>query len=143
MSEFSLLVTSTAMQVPAFSDEMVILIQVATVLTILGSSSIVVTSFPTPVALSRRLQRDWFGIPGAARSGRARRRLASCTWAALGRAQPSVERVARGLERLEILDHDVLASHHDAAGFLEAGEDTADRFRRQAQVTGDVPPRHR
>ena len=58
MSEFSLLVTFMAMQVPAFSDEVIILIQVATVLTILGSSSIVVTNFPTPVALSRRLQRD-------------------------------------------------------------------------------------
>ena len=58
MSEFSLLVTFMAMQLPAFSDEVIILIQVATVLTILGSSSIVVTNFPTPVALSRRLQRD-------------------------------------------------------------------------------------
>jgi len=58
MSEFSLLVTFMAMQVPLFSDEVVILIQVATVLTILGSSSIVVFNFPTPVAVSRRLRRD-------------------------------------------------------------------------------------
>jgi hypothetical protein len=31
---------------------------VATVLTIIGSSSIVVFNFPTPVALNRRLRRD-------------------------------------------------------------------------------------
>jgi Kef-type K+ transport system membrane component KefB len=58
MSEFSLLVTFMAMQVPAFSADVVILIQVATVLTIIGSSSIVVFNFPTPVALNRRLRRD-------------------------------------------------------------------------------------
>ncbi len=58
MSEFSLLVTFMAMQVPAFSDDVIILIQVATVLTIIGSSSIVVFNFPTPVALNRRLRRD-------------------------------------------------------------------------------------
>ena len=58
MSEFSLLVTFMAMQVPLFSSEVVILIQVATVLTILGSSSIVVFNFPTPVAMNRRLRRD-------------------------------------------------------------------------------------
>lgn len=58
MSEFSLLITFMAMQVPVFSGEAVILIQVATVLTILGSSSIVVFNFPTPVAMSRRLRRD-------------------------------------------------------------------------------------
>lgn len=58
MSEFSLLVTFMAMQVPMFSGEVVILIQVATILTFLGSSSIVVFRFPTPVALNRRLRRD-------------------------------------------------------------------------------------
>ncbi len=58
MSEFSLLITFMAMQVPVFSGESVILIQVATVLTILGSSSIVVFNFPTPAALSRRLRKD-------------------------------------------------------------------------------------
>ncbi|MEE4173420.1 MAG: cation:proton antiporter [Xanthomonadales bacterium] len=58
MSEFSLLVTFMAMQVPAFSADVIILIQVATVLTIMGSSSIVVFNFPTPVALNRKLRRD-------------------------------------------------------------------------------------
>jgi Kef-type K+ transport system membrane component KefB len=58
MSEFSLLVTFMAMQVPLFSGEVVILIQVATILTFLGSSSIVVFRFPTPVAINRRLRRD-------------------------------------------------------------------------------------
>lgn len=58
MSEFSLLVTFMAVQVPVFSSEVVILIQVATVLTIIGSSTIVVFNFPTPVALNRSLRRD-------------------------------------------------------------------------------------
>ncbi len=58
MSEFSLLVTFMAMQVPLFGGDAIILIQVATVLTILASSSIVVFNFPTPVAMSRRLRRD-------------------------------------------------------------------------------------
>lgn len=58
MSEFSLLITFMAMQVPLFSANVVILIQVATVLTILGSSSIVVFNFPTPVALNRKLRKD-------------------------------------------------------------------------------------
>ncbi len=58
MSEFSLLITFMAMQVPLFDPDVVILIQVATVLSIIGSSSIVVFNFPTPVALSRKLRKD-------------------------------------------------------------------------------------
>ncbi|MEM1411294.1 MAG: cation:proton antiporter [Pseudomonadota bacterium] len=58
MSEFSLLVTFMAMQVSGFSREVVIMIQLAAVLTIIGSSTIVVFNFPTPVALNRRLRRD-------------------------------------------------------------------------------------
>jgi len=58
MSEFSLLVTFMAMQLTLFEPETIILIQVATVLTILGSSAIVVFNFPTPVAMNPRLRRD-------------------------------------------------------------------------------------
>lgn len=58
MSEFSLLITFLAMQVPALGDEVIILIQVATVITFVGSSSIVVLNFPTPVAMNPRLRRD-------------------------------------------------------------------------------------
>ncbi len=58
MSEFSLLITFMAMQVPIFSPDVVILIQVATVLSIVGSSSIIVFNFPTPMAASRALRKD-------------------------------------------------------------------------------------
>lgn len=58
MSEFSLLITFMAMQVPLFSPDVVIMIQVATVLTIVVSSSIVVGNFPTPVAMGRKPRKD-------------------------------------------------------------------------------------
>jgi Kef-type K+ transport system membrane component KefB len=58
MSEFSLLITFLAMQSAFIGQDAVLLIQLATVLTLIGSSTIVVLRFPTPVAASERLRRD-------------------------------------------------------------------------------------
>lgn len=58
LSEFSLLITFMAMGLPGVSEEVVLMIQVATVLTFIGSSTIVVLRFPTPVAANERLRRD-------------------------------------------------------------------------------------
>lgn len=58
MSEFSLLIAYLATHVHGIDADTVSLIQVATVLTFIGSSSIVVLKFPTPVAVSDRLRRD-------------------------------------------------------------------------------------
>jgi Kef-type K+ transport system membrane component KefB len=58
MSEFSLLITFLALQSPRISHEAVFMIQLATVITFIGSSTIVVFNFPTPVAASDRLRRD-------------------------------------------------------------------------------------
>lgn len=58
MSEFSLLITFLAVQSPFIGHEAVLMIQLATVITFIGSSTIVVLNFPTPVAVSDRLRRD-------------------------------------------------------------------------------------
>jgi Kef-type K+ transport system membrane component KefB len=58
MSEFSLLITFLALQSPFISKEVVFMIQLATVITFIGSSTLVVLNFPTPVAVSDRLRRD-------------------------------------------------------------------------------------
>jgi Kef-type K+ transport system membrane component KefB len=58
MSEFSLLITFLALQSPYIEKEAVFMIQLATVITFFGSSSLVVLNFPTPVAASDRLRRD-------------------------------------------------------------------------------------
>jgi Kef-type K+ transport system membrane component KefB len=58
MSEFSLLITFLAMQIPGLGEAVILLIQVATVLTFIVSSSLVVLKFPTPVALDEKLRRD-------------------------------------------------------------------------------------
>jgi Kef-type K+ transport system membrane component KefB len=58
MSEFSLLITFLAVQSPFIGHEAVLMIQLATVITFIGSSTIVVLNFPTPVAASDRLRRD-------------------------------------------------------------------------------------
>jgi Kef-type K+ transport system membrane component KefB len=58
MSEFSLLIAYLAIGIPGISEDTIMLIQVATVLTFIGSSSIVVLRFPTPVAVNDKLRRD-------------------------------------------------------------------------------------
>jgi len=58
MSEFSLLITFLALQIPYIRQEVVFMIQLATLITFVGSSTIVVLRFPTPVAVSDRLRRD-------------------------------------------------------------------------------------
>jgi Kef-type K+ transport system membrane component KefB len=58
MSEFSLLITFLALQSPYIGQQVVFMIQLATLITFIGSSTIVVLHFPTPVAASDRLRRD-------------------------------------------------------------------------------------
>jgi Kef-type K+ transport system membrane component KefB len=58
LSEFSLLITFLALQSAYLSDAVVYMIQLATLITFVGSSFIVVLNFPTPVAVSDRLRRD-------------------------------------------------------------------------------------
>jgi Kef-type K+ transport system membrane component KefB len=58
MSEFSLLITFLALQSPVIGQQVVFMIQLATLITFIGSSTIVVLNFPTPVAVSDRLRRD-------------------------------------------------------------------------------------
>ena len=58
MSEFSLLITFLALQSPYIGKEVVFMIQLATIITFIGSSTIVVLNFPTPVGVSNRLRRD-------------------------------------------------------------------------------------
>ena len=58
MSEFSLLITFLAAQSLPIGDQAVFMIQLATLATFVGSSSIVVLNFKTPVAVSDRLRRD-------------------------------------------------------------------------------------
>lgn len=58
MSEFSLLITFLALQSPYIGQEVVFMIQLATLITFIGSSMLVVLNFPTPVAVSDRLRRD-------------------------------------------------------------------------------------
>lgn len=58
MSEFSLLITFLALQSPYIGQQVVFMIQLATLITFIGSSTIIVLNFPTPVAASDRLRRD-------------------------------------------------------------------------------------
>lgn len=58
MSEFSMLIAYLAVGIPGIGADAIILINVATVVTFIGSSSIVVMKFPTPVAVNDRLRRD-------------------------------------------------------------------------------------
>jgi len=58
MSEFSLLVAVLAAQMGVIRDEVNYLIQFATLITFLLSSTFVVMTYPTPIAVSDRLRRD-------------------------------------------------------------------------------------
>ncbi len=58
MSEFSLLVAVLAAQMGVIRDEVNFLIQFATLITFLMSSTFVVMTYPTPIAVSDRLRRD-------------------------------------------------------------------------------------
>lgn len=58
MSEFSLLIAFTALQVGLIVKETAFLIQVATLLTFIGSSYLIVLRYPTPIGVSDRLRRD-------------------------------------------------------------------------------------
>lgn len=58
MSEFSLLITFLALENARIGNEAVYMIQLATLITFVISSSLVVLRFPTPVATNERLRRD-------------------------------------------------------------------------------------
>lgn len=58
MSEFSLLIAFMALQVGLIASEAANLIQVATLITFIGSSYLIVLRYPTPIAVSDALRRD-------------------------------------------------------------------------------------
>jgi len=58
MSEFSLLITYLAVQGAVIGQSAAVMIQLATVITFVGSSTIIVLNYATPVAMSERLRRD-------------------------------------------------------------------------------------
>ena len=58
MSEFSLLIAFMALQTGLILAQTAYLIQVATMLTFIGSSYLIVFRYPTPIAVSDRLRRD-------------------------------------------------------------------------------------
>jgi Kef-type K+ transport system membrane component KefB len=58
MSEFSILIVFLARGTGAVSQEVSTLIELATILTFIGSSYLIVFRYPTPIALSDRLRRD-------------------------------------------------------------------------------------
>ena len=58
MSEFSLLIVFVALQSSLINETTVYFVQLATLVTFIGSSYSVVLRYPTPVAVSDRLRRD-------------------------------------------------------------------------------------
>ena len=58
MSEFSLLIVFVALQSSLINESTVYFVQLATLVTFIGSSYSVVLRYPTPVAVSDRLRRD-------------------------------------------------------------------------------------
>jgi hypothetical protein len=58
MSEFSLLLVAVALQVQVMSTKAGALVQLATLITFVISSTVVVFRYPNPIALSERLRRD-------------------------------------------------------------------------------------
>lgn len=58
LSEFSLLITFLALESARIGSEAVYMIQLATLITFVASSTLVVLRFPTPVAAIERLRRD-------------------------------------------------------------------------------------
>jgi len=58
MSEFSLLLVAVALQVQVMSTKAGALVQLATLITFVISSTVVVFRYPNPIALSDRLRRD-------------------------------------------------------------------------------------
>jgi Kef-type K+ transport system membrane component KefB len=58
MSEFSLLLVFVALEAQLVGEEAASLVQVATVLTFIASTYLIVLRYPTPIAISDRLRRD-------------------------------------------------------------------------------------
>ena len=58
MSEFSLLLVFVASETGAMSARASSMVQLATILTFIASSYLVVLRYPTPIAISDRLRRD-------------------------------------------------------------------------------------
>ncbi len=58
LSEFSLLLVFVAVESAVMSDEAASMVQLATIITFVASSYLVVLRYPTPIALSDKLRRD-------------------------------------------------------------------------------------
>lgn len=58
MSEFSLLIVFVALQSHLIDTSTVYFVQLATLVTFIGSSYLIVLRYPTPVAVSEKLRRD-------------------------------------------------------------------------------------
>ena len=58
MSEFSLLIVFVALQSHLIDTNTVYFVQLATLVTFIGSSYLIVLRYPTPVAVSEKLRRD-------------------------------------------------------------------------------------
>ena len=58
MSEFSLLIVFVALQSALIEPAAVYFVQLATLVTFIGSSYSIVLRYPTPVAVSEKLRRD-------------------------------------------------------------------------------------
>ena len=58
MSEFSLLIVFVALQSQLISTSTVYFVQLATLVSFIGSSYLIVLRYPTPVAVSEKLRRD-------------------------------------------------------------------------------------
>jgi len=58
MSEFALLIAFLALELSLASPEAVYLIEMATIMTFVGSTYLIVLRYPTPIAVSDRLRRD-------------------------------------------------------------------------------------
>jgi len=58
ISEFSLLIAVLALQLGVIGRQAAYLIELATLLTFIASSYLIVMRYPTPIAISDRLRRD-------------------------------------------------------------------------------------
>ena len=58
ISEFSLLIAVLALELQVIGERASYLIQVATLLTFIVSSYVIVKRYPTPIALTDKLRRD-------------------------------------------------------------------------------------
>ena len=58
LSEFSLLISFLALESGLMTAQAAYCVQLATIITLIGSSYLIILRYPTPVAVSERLRRD-------------------------------------------------------------------------------------